>query len=283
MALPGSGAISISSIKSNIGSSSYSLGTLAQQVDKGSPYTMSSFYNYGIVSSGLVLWLDGLNDNSYPESGTTFYDISGNGNTHSFTTYSGGSAASYNSLGGGSIRLYRDAGYSGSTIVPSSSSFAQLTSAVTLSVWLYANTSSVMIVAGKGFRTSSSAEYQSYQIYTNGTSMVGRITAGGATSNTDISAPFSLNSWIMVTLTYDGSNMYLYMNSTLGNSSGKTGTMTNNNSFNFAVGGQWNYNSSPVVADFFSGYIGQVALYNRALSSSEVTANFNNTKSRFGY
>ncbi len=36
-----------------------------------------------IVRDGLVLWLDGMNDNSYPGSGTAWSDLSGNGNTAS--------------------------------------------------------------------------------------------------------------------------------------------------------------------------------------------------------
>ena len=43
---------------------------------------MSTRYNYtgGIVTNGLVLNLDAAKIDSYPGSGTTWYDISGNNN-----------------------------------------------------------------------------------------------------------------------------------------------------------------------------------------------------------
>ena len=43
--------------------------------------------NYGprVVTSGLVLALDAADRNSYPGSGTTWYDLSGNGNDHTLT------------------------------------------------------------------------------------------------------------------------------------------------------------------------------------------------------
>ena len=36
--------------------------------------------NEGIVTDGLKLWLDASNPASYPGSGTTWFDLSGNGN-----------------------------------------------------------------------------------------------------------------------------------------------------------------------------------------------------------
>ena len=45
-----------------------------------------------IVTNGLVLFLDANNTNSYPGSGTSWYDLSGNGNTGTLTngpTFSG--------------------------------------------------------------------------------------------------------------------------------------------------------------------------------------------------
>ena len=46
MALPSSGAISISQIKSELGSSSYSLRTLSSEAGKSTPDAMSEFYGY---------------------------------------------------------------------------------------------------------------------------------------------------------------------------------------------------------------------------------------------
>ena len=46
---------------------------------------MSTKYSPQIVTSGLVLALDAANKVSYPGTGTTWYDLSGNGNTGTIT------------------------------------------------------------------------------------------------------------------------------------------------------------------------------------------------------
>jgi hypothetical protein len=40
---------------------------------------MSFFHSPNIVTNGLVMAVDAANPKSYPGSGTTWYDISGNG------------------------------------------------------------------------------------------------------------------------------------------------------------------------------------------------------------
>jgi hypothetical protein len=52
----------------------------------------------GIVQSGLVLNLDAGVSSSYPGSGTTWTDLSGNGNTGTLTN-----GPTYNSANGGSL------------------------------------------------------------------------------------------------------------------------------------------------------------------------------------
>ena len=68
---------------------------------------MGTSYNPHIVSDGLVLCLDAANPRSYPGSGNTWYDLSGNGNNFTlvssvFDNTNGGSL-SY----GNNIRIYK--------------------------------------------------------------------------------------------------------------------------------------------------------------------------------
>ena len=54
---------------------------------------MGIFRGPNIVRDGLVLHLDAVNTNSYPAAGSTWYDLSGNGNDHTITnspTFSNG-------------------------------------------------------------------------------------------------------------------------------------------------------------------------------------------------
>lgn len=295
MPLPSSGQLSISAIRNeqvNNGgfASSYSLRQLSANAGYSTPDSISEFYGYSaanIVTSGLLLNMDAGKTSSYAGSGTTWNDISGNGRVATLSGYGGGSTPTYSSLGGGSILFNRSSATADSAAVFSLSaggtSWADLTSQVSLSVWFYTGTSSVMILAGKGFQTTPGLEYQAYQFYTNGSSIVARVTAGGATSNADVSTSFSFNTWTNVTLTYNGSSVIIYKNGTSANSVSKSGSITNIYSWPFIIGAQYNANNSyNLPTDGFNGYIGQVLLYNRALSSTEVLQNYNSTKTRFG-
>ena len=56
--------------------------------------------NEGIVTDGLKLWLDASNPASYPGGGTTWYDLSGNGNNGTMVN-----GVAYNSANGGVMIL----------------------------------------------------------------------------------------------------------------------------------------------------------------------------------
>jgi hypothetical protein len=59
-----------------LGTDSYSLRALSAAAGKSTPDAMSEFYGYSSLPSGLIA---GYNSGSYPGSGTTWNDISGNG------------------------------------------------------------------------------------------------------------------------------------------------------------------------------------------------------------
>ena len=84
MALPSSGTLSISQIRNeqvNNGllNSTYSLRQLSANAGKSSPDAISEFYGYGLTTSNLQLYLSTVGTASYPGSGATWYDVSGNG------------------------------------------------------------------------------------------------------------------------------------------------------------------------------------------------------------
>ena len=71
--------------------------------------------------------------------------------------------------------------------------------------------------------------------------------------------------WSMCTATYDGTNAIMYFNTNAGSSAAFTGPVaagTNNAAFGF---------NPAYSGDFFNGNIAGTAIYNRALSSGEVT------------
>lgn len=241
-----------------------------------------------VVRSGLILYLDAGIANSYPGSGTSWTDLSTNSRVATLAGYGGGSTPTYSTLGGGSILFNRSSTTADSAATFSLSAggttWADFTSTVSLSIWFYTGTSSVMILAGKGFRTTPAPqEFQSYQFYTNGSNIIARVTAGGTTSNIDVSTSFSFNTWTNVVLTYNGSTVSVYKNGVLANSASKTGSITNILSLPFIVGAQYNANNSyNLPTDGFNGWIGQVMLYSSALSAAEVLQNFNATRKPYG-
>ena len=96
MALQSSGPISISQIKTELGSGSYSLRTLSAAAGKSTPDAMSEFYGYsaGAYKYGSPqLVFDFAQTSQYSNSGTSIADLSGNGNNGTFSTGTGNGSA----------------------------------------------------------------------------------------------------------------------------------------------------------------------------------------------
>ena len=95
MALQSSGAISISQIKSELGSASNSLRTLSSQAGKSTPDSMSEFYGYSSYSppyGAYTTYIDSNTSNAYHRlrmhDGFTLVDYY-NGSTSTFNTAAG--------------------------------------------------------------------------------------------------------------------------------------------------------------------------------------------------
>jgi hypothetical protein len=88
----------------------------------------------------------------------------------------------------------------------------------------------------------------------------------------------TLNTWFHILGTYDGVNMYTYINGSLFSTAPFTGGATTQNTKGFYIGKRWDASSSDY---FFSGSIGEVRAYNRALTVNEVSQNYNATKFRY--
>ena len=87
---------------------------------------------------------------------------------------------------------------------------------------------------------------------------------------------FSLNEWFNVCMVYDGSNVYGYYNSTLDKSFSASGNLQTINSLNIGC------HDPGTAGGFFNGKISISQIYNKALSSTEITQNYNAQKGRFG-
>ena len=229
---------------------------------------MGFYRGPSIVRDGLVLYLDAANTKSYPGSGTTWYDLSGNGNNGTlvngptFDTGSNGSIVfdgvnDFISLGSGAASLIQ-----GKTNISIGIMF-NLTTLGTLRGLL--GTLNYYCGGNLGL-VASTADLQFY----NDTAACNAIALSGYVQT---------GKWIYAVGTYDGTTTRLYgiKDGILTQTSGtvKSGN-TNTFSTDFRVMG----NQNPTI--FTNGKGSTAHVYNRTLTQEEIVQNYNATKSRFG-
>jgi hypothetical protein len=233
-----------------------------------------------VVTDGLTLFLDPGNPISYPESGTTWYDLSGNGNH--FTVQSGSwvssGPSSYFNFGGSYCCAKRLVGGALTDIGPNS--FATI---MTFTSILNSTTT---------WRTLVRGTQNDHQILINtGTNNLGMYdsnNSGFITDTFDVSTlpnyttQFNCLYWKLA----QSSPYYSFgYNSTL--SAGTDITNVNatfNNGFS-SVGGHHNFSTavtSSTDAVQYWGNVGPFLYYNRTLSSQEILQNFHALRGRFG-
>ncbi len=223
---------------------------------------MSLNHGARIVTDGLVLCLDAANPKSYPGSGTTWSDVSGNSNDGTLTN-----GPTFGSDNSGTIVFDGSNDY----IEGVHNTQLDLTGSMTAEVWfkLTGSPSDWVRILGKGDSTNrtfglwynTSSNYFLYQRY--GTS---NMNAAGGTIST--------NTWYHLVGTSSGNSHVLYLNGeSIGTSS--TGTTFYSSTATYKVG----------YAGYHTYHLGNVAnckLYNRGLTSSEVQQNYNAIRGRFG-
>ena len=218
-----------------------------------------------IVTDGLVLALDAGNTKSYPGSGTTWTDLSGNGNAGTLAN-----GPTYSSDDGGSIV------FDGSDDHVTFTSNPSLTDQITIEVWVKLNSTS----ADNGWICGREGSYR--LLYTSSvfhwvcaTDNNGWYTTGTAIDAGSV-APHT-NTY-QVVVTYDGSNNKIYVNGTLRTTGGSiSGNIKDVGSYYIMRDG-----SSDANIDYGKGNLYSHKLYNKALTASEIKQNFNALRGRFG-
>lgn len=224
-----------------------------------------------IVTSGLVLHLDAGNTKSYSGTGSTWYDRSGNLNGGVVNNGTLVNGPSYSSIGGGSI------GFDGSndyvTILNNT------TVSFTIGCWV--NTTATSFTGTNGYEgngivwsdVSGVANDFVLSILNNKASWF----TGDSGTTINSTTTINTGSWFYITVVKNGTNStkQLFINGTL-ESTGTSGTSLLTANPNIRIGG------NTLDGKYFNGKIGQVKIYNKVLSTTEVLQNFNATRSRFG-
>ena len=225
------------------------------------------------ASDGLVLYLDAANSASYSGSGNTWYDLSGNSNKATFVD-----SPSFQSVPQSFFNFDGSNDYM--TIVRSSS--MSPTSGLTQEVWFnFSTIPNAAIFIGLQYGSSSN---NTYALWMESSTIYGGVNTSGSFTAVGIGiSNISGNKWHNLIHTYDGSAQRLYLDGVLLNSSNITGTIQYDaNNTRVLVGADDNgsgYNNG--AGYFHSGKINQIKIYNRGLTSDEITRNYNASKKRY--
>lgn len=237
---------------------------------------MAHIHSPKIVTNGLILALDAANKRSYPGSGTTWTDLSGNGNNGTLVN-----AITFNSGNLGSI-VFDTNEYITASPLPTG------TNLFTYSIWLYLEANWGGNFGGTNYATallSGNATGTAELLlltegagigppYSLGFNRYGGGTVGSCTA-TNINMP--RQRWHNVVLVRDGSaSQKLYLNGDL---------LTTGNVSNSFNSGTLHIAGAPAVPSYsahLNGKISSIFLYNIGLSTQEVQQNFIATRKRFG-
>jgi len=232
-----------------------------------------SVANSNIINSGLVLHLDAGNTASYPGSGTTWTDLSGNGYNGTLTN-----GPTFNNGNEGSIV------FDGTDDVASFGNILNMgLSSWTLSCWVKFNVGSEL--QGIMGKTSYRGYVGRYSFYRELDNLNAFFQPDNNYNITTPIAPYLDNKFHNLVMTIDrASMMYFYIDGisvgTPLNVSSTSSINLNSSTDNFYIGSYGSSNGqSPQY--FLNGNVSQASMYNRALTATEVLQNYNALRPRF--
>ncbi len=224
-----------------------------------------------LVTDGLVLCLDAGNVKSYPGSGTTWSDLSGNGNNGTFQNMDGNNL---NSDNGGSLTFDGTNEYV-SCGDPDTLNFG--TGNFTLSFVTYRTGTGFQGggYVGKGNGTSIGFDFRDNTFYVYGTS--GLIASMSFASGTNV--------WEHHTFVFDRtSSPYIkrYLNGTYNSASTGNNSANVSSSIDTTIAFRIGLSTAGGPSRYYIGRMSSVIAYNRALTASEVSQNYNAIRGRYG-
>jgi len=216
------------------------------------------FYNFivgsNVVSKGRILLLDAGNTKSYPGSGTTWTDLSGNGNNGTLTN-----GPTFDSGNGGSI------------VTDGSNDFIQTSSQMFNPNSDFSVSFFVKRIGGGSLISNTSTG--SFQIQLGGGLNGGLNVVDSFVVNI---ASFSnvtvQNTWYNLCLVRSGNTYTLYRNASV------FGSFSSSNTFDRGP----NVFGKNANVEFLNAHYGVVIFYDRELTASEVQQNFNALRGRYG-
>jgi len=206
-----------------------------------------------IVDNGLVLCLDTSNSKSYPGSGTTWTDLTVN--QYNATLIS---SPTYSSSNNGILTFNGSSQYS-SVSIPSLTDYS-------ISFWV-----NVISLPGGELQLFGSP---------NDVSGISFINSGGwrwhswSGASSRLGTFVTTGTWCNFIMTATGSTTKFYLNS--------QNTDTFNNKISWSAGTAYFCAVNPSTGRYLNASLGNISFYNRVLTDSEISQNFNAFRGRYG-
>jgi hypothetical protein len=240
--------------------------TLEQrQVNDGTLEVYSTFDEFTgapVVDTSLQLWLDAAQTTSYPGTGTTWTDLSGQSNTGTLNN-----SPTFNSKIGGGTFLFNGTNQTATT------ASLNLQQNFTLEAWVNQNVLNGFAIFGQGILSTS----QGLHIwYTTNTA----IRFGMFGNDTDFTVSTSTGVWYHMIFTYNHSSPYtksFYLNAVAQSGTPLQTAAAYAGSGVFRLGATYS-----TAGNYGNGYFEGVKMYNRILTADEITTNFNALRGRYG-
>lgn len=215
-----------------------------------------------IITTGLNLYYDISNTLCYSGSGTTLNDLSGNNNTGTLVN-----GVAYSSSNGG--QLIFD-GVNDTVDIPHSTSLIKTTNGA-LFLYVKLQSTNTQVLIGKGDIYN---DRKAYGMYTYSSSEYVEI--ANTTSAIQVSStPLTVGTWRQVGMVWNGTTLKKYINGVEVSSISQTINVVDDGGI-MRIGGRITYGSP-----YSDMCFGEVYLYD-SLTPSQITANFNATKTRYG-
>ena len=223
-------------------------------------FSVSGTFNNLLVTEGLVLYLDASNEDSYSGSGTTWNDLSGNGNNGTLT----------NGVG-------YDVNNGGSLVFDGINDYISFNNLNSISNW------SVSIVLSTNIYSSGTVYYpfsfSTTNQYSGGIGMGGSYNSNGGNTiyiydgitSLVKNYPLTIGKLMNIVATKNGNTYSLYVNGSFIDFQEKNNQALNTIRLGMRTDGVWPFN----------GKIANFQVYNRVLSETEIEENYNLHRLRY--
>ena len=253
----------------------YNKALSAIEVNQNYQALLPRFSDPSVVTDGLILNYDFGSAETYPGTGSLVRNLTGTGLTGTLTN-----SPAYSTNSGGSIYLDGTNDYIG---VNNNSSLQPAN--LTLEIWFKLNVVLASQPTGyplllDKYSLSSLTGYR--LLFERGVDELQFTVFDSVQDNkaaiTEAGAKLSTN-WNCVQGTFDGNTTKIYLNGILQQTLTRTFSISYNNEDLYL--GTY-YAVSDGFQHYINAYLGNVRIYNRALTQSEISQNFNATRNKFG-